>query len=139
MSIPHFTPKVEPNLFRQIARFFSTTVVGAGVDVGGFAVLAALGVQPGIANLVSAGVSVLAVYGLSRGMVFPGAHSVGGLLAFFGWYAVSILLFSWLLQLGVEAFAVPALLAKAISLPFSFALNFVAVRTIFAVVDRRRR
>lgn len=135
MLISDFTSRMAP-LLRQLLRFLSTTVVGVVIDVGGFVLLAMAGLPAGIANLVSAGVSVLAVYALSRGMVFPGRHTIGGLLAFFGWYAVSILLFSWLIQWGVDALAIPELLAKLISLPLSFTLNFVAVRTIFAVVDR---
>lgn len=126
-------------LLRQLFRFLSTTVVGVAIDVGGFVALATLGIPAGIANLMSAGVSVLAVYALSRGMVFPGRHTVGGLLAFFGWYAVSILLFSWLIQWGVDALGLPELVAKLLSLPLSFTLNFVAVRTIFAAVDRTAR
>lgn len=131
-----FTPGMS-SLFRQLVRFLSTTVVGVAIDVGGFLLLAMIGLPAGIANMTSAGVSVLAVYALSRGMVFPGRHTVGGLLAFFGWYAISILLFSWLIQWGVDALALPELPAKLISLPLSFTLNFVAVRSIFTVVDRR--
>lgn len=126
-------------LLRQLLRFLSSTVVGVAIDVGGFVVLAMLGISAGIANLMSAGVSVLAVYALSRGMVFPGRHTVGGLLAFFGWYAVSILLFSWLIQWGVDALGLAELVAKLLSLPLSFTLNFVAVRAIFAAIDRAAR
>lgn len=133
--MPDFTERVGP-LVRQLLRFLSTTVVGVVIDVGGFVLLAMLGLPAGVANMASAGLSVLAVYALSRGMVFPGRHTVGGLAAFFGWYAVSILLFSWLIQWGVDALAIPELVAKLISLPLSFTLNFVAVRSIFTVVDR---
>ncbi|WP_426622899.1 GtrA family protein [Leifsonia sp. McL0607] len=135
MRILDFSERAFP-LFRQLLRFLSTTVVGVAIDVGGFVLLAMIGLPAGIANMTSAGVSVLAVYALSRGMVFPGRHTAGGLLAFFGWYAVSILLFSWLIQWGVDVLAIPELLAKLISLPLSFTLNFIAVRSIFAVVDR---
>ncbi|AAT88263.1 hypothetical protein Lxx02070 [Leifsonia xyli subsp. xyli str. CTCB07] len=117
-------------------RFLSTTVAGVTVDVGGYAALTAAGVAAGPANLVSASSSVFVVYLLSRGMVFPGRHTVAGLIAFFGWYGFSIALFSLLLQGGVDAFALAPLAAKLISLPFSFAVNFFAVRAIFAVVDR---
>lgn len=135
MPLSDFRRHVEP-LARQLLRFLSTTMVGVVIDVGGYILLAMAGLPAGIANLISAGISVLAVYALSRGMVFPGKHTVGGLIAFFGWYALSILLFSWLIQWAVDAFAIPQLPAKLMSLPLSFTLNFVAVRSIFGLVDR---
>jgi hypothetical protein len=52
---------------------------------------------------------------------------------------VSILLFSWLIQWGVDALGLAELVAKLLSLPLSFTLNFVAVRDIFAAVDRAAR
>ena len=135
MNLKLFTPSRA--LLRQLARFLVTTVAGLCIDLGVYAVLVAAGVPAVFANLISASLSVVVVYFLSKGFVFGGRHSIGVFIGFAGWYAVSIIAFSLFVQAGVDVWGLPPMIAKVASLPFSFVANFLAVRGVFLLADRR--
>ena len=118
---------------RQSVRFLFSTCVGLAVDLGVYATLTAAGVLAGVANFVSSFAAVLLMYFFSSRYVYASrARNSAGVLLFFAWYAVSISLFSWIVQMGVGAFGLHPIVSKLGCLPFSFVLNFLATRTIFS-------
>lgn len=118
-------------LVRQAARFLVGAGVGVAVDLGLFEVLARLGVPPGIANVVSAGSSVVVVYLIVTRYAFEQRRSGRTFGLFVGWYTLSILVFSGLIELLHSATGWPAFTCKLVSLLPSFTANFVASRLLF--------
>jgi putative flippase GtrA len=118
-------------LARQAARFLAGAGVGVAVDLGLFLVLAHLGVPAGLANVVSAGTSVVVVYVIVTRYAFEQRRSGRTFLLFVGWYVVSILVFSFLIELLHGATGWAPFVCKLVSLLPSFAANFLASRLLF--------
>jgi putative flippase GtrA len=118
-------------LVGQVAGFFGTTLLGLSVDLLLYAGLTALGVVPWAANLASSAVAVVVVYLAASRLTFRAAPTIGGFMLFAAWYAVSIPVFSLLIQWGVDTLGLHPFLSKLASLPFSFAANFVFSRSLF--------
>jgi hypothetical protein len=123
-------PRPKRESLLNLARFFLGTVIGLGVDLGLFGVLVFWGATGWVANCVSSGVAVCAMYFFSTRYIFGNPVKVFGTVAFFAWYALSIAGFSAFIY-GLEtAAAVGPVLAKVMTLPISFSANFLASRCI---------
>lgn len=116
---------------RQVFRFFLSTCAGLTVDLALYAVLVWAGLLPAVSNALSSAAAVILMYFLSSRFTFRRGGGLLSVLLFFGWYAISIAFVSWLVQAGVDALGLNPMVSKVLSLPISFALNFIATRAIF--------
>ena len=120
----------------QLLRFLLGSAAGLTVDLVVFAGVLRAGAQPWIANTISAGCAVVVVYLLATRYAFGSDRTPRGFVLFVGWYVLSILLFSFFIEVLHAETGWPAFLCKLISLPPSFAANFVVSR---ALLQRRAR
>ncbi|HYO34700.1 MAG TPA: GtrA family protein [Geodermatophilus sp.] len=118
-------------LLRQAVRFLLGSSLGLAVDLGLFALGVALGASPGVANVVSAACAVVVVYLFVTRYAFDAERSRTTFALFVGWYATSIVVFSVLIELLHDQTGWSGLVCKLLSLPPSFAANFVASRLLF--------
>jgi putative flippase GtrA len=118
-------------LVGQVMGFFGTTLLGLSADLVLYAGLAASGVIPWAANLVSSAVAVVVVFLVASRFTFRAAPTIAGFVLFAGWYALSITGFSLLIQWGVDTLGLHPFLSKLASLPLSFAANFAFSRSLF--------
>jgi len=115
---------------RQLATFFFGSLAGVIVDLALFQGLVSIGAPPVLANVVSAAIAITITYFLVTRFTFPASASVKNYFLFFGWYAVSVLVFSVAIQLLAQYTNWDPFVCKLLSLPFSFAANFIASRLI---------
>lgn len=120
---------------RRFLAFFGASAVGLAIDLGLFALLTAMGLAPWLANGISATTSITAVYFLATKHSFAVRPRLSTYVAFFAWYATSIVVFSFLIDLATDLSGWPAFLWKLASVPVSFALNYGFSTLLF----RRRR
>jgi putative flippase GtrA len=123
------SPRVRP-LLRQVVRFLLGSCLGLAVDLGVFALGVALGASPGVANVVSAACAVVVVYLFVTKYAFAAERSRTTFALFVGWYATSIVVFSVLIELLHDQTGWDAFVCKVVSLPPSFAANFVASKLL---------
>ncbi|MGY1746347.1 GtrA family protein [Blastococcus sp. SYSU D00695] len=115
---------------RQFLRFLLGSGLGLLVDLGVFAVAVRLGAPPWASNVVSAGCAVVVVYLFVTRYAFSGGRSRASFAAFVAWYAVSIAVFSTGIELLHEHTGWAPFLCKLVSLPPSFAANFLFSRLL---------
>lgn len=115
----------------QAAGFLVGSGLGLAVDLSLFEVGVRLGARPWAANVVSAGVAVVVVYLFVTKYAFKAARSRSSFALFVGWYVTSIVVFSVLIELAVELTGWAPFLCKLLSLPPSFAANFLASKLLF--------
>lgn len=115
----------------QFGRFAASSALGLFIDIAGFWLASALGVEPFLANITSASASITVVYLLVSRFTFAARTSWMSYVAFFGWYATSILIFSSLISYFSYSIGGAVFLWKALSVPFSFTLNFLFSRFLF--------
>ena len=120
-----------PTHLRQLLQFSLGSGLGLAVDLGLFALGVHLGLEPWAANLISAAAAVLVVYFFVTKYAFEGGRSASRFVLFVGWYVVSVLAFSVLIDLFQEATGWAPFLCKLVSLPPSFAANFAASKWLF--------
>ena len=118
-------------LVAQLSRFLVGSGLGLLVDLSVFAGATAVGAPAWAANVLSAGCAVVVVYLFVTKYAFDGGRSRSTFVLFVAWYAVSIVVFSVLIELLHEQSGWPAFVCKLASLPPSFAANFVASRLLF--------
>jgi putative flippase GtrA len=118
-------------LLHQVTRFLLGSCLGLAVDLGLFAAGVRLGAPPWLANLVSAGCAVVVVYLFVTKYAFRSERSRLTFLLFVGWYVVSIVVFSVLIDLLHDVTGWDAFVCKLLSLPPSFAANFLASKLLF--------
>lgn len=123
---------------RQFASFFVGSLAGVAADLVLFQLFVRAGAAPGAANAISSGVAITITYVLVTRFTFKTRPSWVAYAAFFGWYAVSIAVFSIGIELVAAAVAAPPLLIKIASLPFSFLANFLMSRLVLTRVARRQ-
>lgn len=116
---------------RRFLTFFAGSLGGLVVDVGGFALLTALGVLPALANVISSGCSISIVYLLVTRFTFGTAARPITYVAFFGWYAANIAVTSTAIALATHLLVPMPLLWKAVSVPLSFVANYGFSRLLF--------
>ncbi len=118
-------------LVAQLGRFLVGSGLGLLVDLSVFAGATALGAPAWAANVLSAGCAVVVVYLFVTKYAFGSGRSRSTFALFVAWYAVSILVFSVLIEVLHDESGWPAFVCKLASLPPSFAANFVASRLLF--------
>jgi putative flippase GtrA len=128
------TPASSPPRTRTRAffAFFGGSAVGLAIDLIGFQVLVFLGLPPWLANAVSSTVSITAVYLLVSRYAFAASVKVGSYLLFLGWYGLSIFTFSTLIQVASAQLGGAPIMWKLLSVPLSFALNYLFSRFLFS-------
>ncbi|WP_166788134.1 GtrA family protein [Cryobacterium glaciale] len=116
---------------RQFLRFFVGSAVGLAIDLIGFQALISLGLSPWESNLISSSVSITAVYFVVTRFTFGVDTRFVTYGIFFGWYGLSVVGYSALIQtvstgLGGDPFG-----WKLLSIPISFSLNYAFSRFLF--------
>jgi putative flippase GtrA len=122
---------------RQLAHFLLGSCLGLAVDLSVFAIGVRLGAPAWLANIVSAGCAVVVVYLFVTKYAFRTQRSRASFLLFVGWYVLSIVLFSVLIEVLHQGTGWAPFLCKLLSLPYSFGANFGASKVLFR--DRPRR
>ncbi|SEO70241.1 GtrA family protein [Trujillonella endophytica] len=117
-------------LLAQLVRFLLGSGLGLVVDLSVFAIAIAAGAPAWAANVLSAGCAVVVVYLFVTKYAFAHGRSRASFAMFVAWYALSIVVFSALIELTREGTGWPAFVCKLASLPPSFAANFVASRLL---------
>lgn len=125
------------SVVRQLWNFFLGSGIGVTIDLVVFAVLSLAGVPAVIANTVSSALAVTATYFFVTRYAFGSRSSRLSYVLFCAWYALSIVGFSFLIEWMVGTTGLLAIVCKLISLPFSFGVNFVFSRFLFAWVQGR--
>ena len=120
---------------REFVAFFGGSAVGLAIDLLGFQLLVWAGLPPWLANATSSTVSITAVYLLVSRYAFAASARVFSYLLFLGWYGLSIFTFSTLIQLASTHLGGAPIIWKLLSVPLSFALNYLFSRFLFG---RRR-
>ncbi len=118
-------------LLRQVTRFLLGSCLGLAVDLGVFALGVRLGASPGLANAVSAACATVVVYLFVTKYAFAAERSRTTFALFVGWYATSIVVFSVLIEVLHDVTDWDPFVCKLVSLPPSFAANFVASKLLF--------
>ena len=116
---------------RRFAGFFLGSGAGLLVDLGGFGLLVALGVAPGIANLCSSFASITVVYLLVTRYSFGVGTRPSTYVLFVAWYSLAIIVFSTLIELAVVTTGLQPIVCKLASVPLSFTLNYAFSRFLF--------
>jgi putative flippase GtrA len=116
---------------RQLAHFLLGSCLGLAVDLSVFAAGVRLGAPAWLANTISAGCAVVVVYLFVTKYAFRTERSRSSFLVFVGWYVVSILLFSLLIEVVHQGTGWAPFLCKLLSLPFSFGANFGVSKVLF--------
>ena len=119
-------------LVRQALRFLVGACLGLSVDLAVFGLLSWAGLAPWAANLLSSACAVTVVYLVVTRYAFGAAMTVRSYVYFVGWYALTITVFSVLIQLVVTQTGWPPLGVKLLSLPPSFLANFLFSRALFS-------
>jgi putative flippase GtrA len=105
--------------------------MGLVVDLSIFALGVRLGASPWLANTMSAGGAVVVVYLFVTKYAFRTRRSRATFVGFVAWYLISIVLFSFLIEMLHEGTGWAPFLCKLMSLPFSFGANFGASKMLF--------
>lgn len=113
-----------PGGFRRLLSFAAGSSVGLGIDLGGFAVLVAVGVVPWLSNGISSSIALTAVYLLVTRYSFGTARRIGTYAAFVAWYASVIVASSVAIQLLTAWSGGGAFLWKLASIPVTFSANY---------------
>jgi putative flippase GtrA len=118
-------------LLHQVVRFLLGSCLGLAVDLAVFQAAVLLGATPGVANAVSSASAVVVVYLFVTKYAFAAERSRTSFLLFVSWYVVSIIIFSVLIEVLHGATGWLPFVCKLVSLPLSFAANFVASKLLF--------
>ncbi len=116
---------------RRFVGFALGSGAGLLIDLGGFGVLVALGVAPGIANLCSSFASITVVYLLVTRYSFGVGTKPSTYVIFVAWYSLAIIVFSTIIEWAVVTTGLPPIVCKLASVPFSFSLNYAFSRFLF--------
>lgn len=120
-----------PRAVHELMRFLLGSGLGLTIDLLVFAAGIRLGAPPWLANLVSSGCAVVVVYLFVTKYAFASERSRLTFVLFVGWYVVSIAVFSTLIDLLHVHTGWAPFLCKLLSLPPSFAANFLFSRVLF--------
>ena len=110
----------------SIVRWFITVGAGLVIDLSLFFTLTSLlGIPVYLSNLASSGTAITCVYLTSGKYVFKDSvYSVPRYIIFIGYYATSINLFSFLISILSQDFSFHPMVAKIVTLPISFFVNY---------------
>lgn len=119
--------------YRQFITFFIGSGIGVTADMSIFYTLTHVAlIEPWLANTISAGVGIITVYFLVTRHSFRVNQNMTSFLLFIGWYTITIITFSWIIQMLVTDWAFLPILAKIATLPFSFGSNYLFSRFLFS-------
>jgi putative flippase GtrA len=123
---------VSRRLLHELARFLLGSGLGLIVDLGIFWAAVRLDAPLWLANMISTGCAVVVVYLFVTKYTFAGGRSRSSFALFVGWYVLSIVAFSVLINhLHVQTGWAPVV-CKLVSLPPSFVANFAASKLLFS-------
>lgn len=120
------------NRFVEFLRFTAGSVAGLAIDLVGFQLLIFAGLAPGLSNALSSALSITVVYLLVTRYAFNVRKSASSFFIFLAWYGGSIVTFSLLIELVVAETGWAPMIAKALSVPVSFGLNYLFSRFLFS-------
>ena len=127
-----------PSHRRGFVMFFLGSLGGLTVDLGGFWLLATVGVPPGIANVTSSAASVTVVYLLVTRFTFGTGVRLSTYVLFVAWYGCNIAVTSTAIQVASTLVLPLPLLWKIASIPLSFLANYGFSRWLFSRDGNRR-
>ena len=112
-------------LTKAIVKWFFTVSMGLLIDLTIFYLLSSQGSPIFLCNIISSGLAITFVYFSSVRFVFKDKeYKYLRYTLFIGYYSLSISFFSYLISVLVYEFSFIPLLAKIITLPFSFIINY---------------
>jgi putative flippase GtrA len=111
--------------FKKLFGFFWGSLAGVAVDLIVFQSVVHIGVEAGFANVVSSGLAIVVTYFSVTRYVFLAKSNARKFAFFFGYYTLSITFFSIIIGFAVRLNGWPPLAWKILSLPLSFAVNFL--------------
>lgn len=114
-----------------IIRWFYTTGIGVLLDIMIFQAMIVAGLHVFLSNFISSSLAITFVYLVSVRFVFlDKQYGANRYLLFFSYYMLSIATFSNIISTMVSLFDLYPLLAKVITLPISFFINYYFVSKI---------
>ena len=110
----------------SIVRWFYTANLSVAIDLILFTTLTSVvGFPVYISNLISSGTAITFVYFTSGKFVFKDStYSTGRYIIFISYFAASINFFSYIISALVDKLSLIPLIAKIITLPISFFVNY---------------
>ena len=109
----------------RIVKWFFTVGIGLVIDLSVFFLLTNLSLHVFLSSLFSSGLAITFVYVTSIRFVFKDKnYALPRYVVFVVYYACSISFFSYLISLLVYEFSILPLIAKILTLPASFLVNY---------------
>ena len=110
----------------SIVRWFYTANLSVAIDLILFTTLTSVvGFPVYISNLISSGTAITFVYPTSGKFVFKDStYSTGRYIIFISYFAASINFFSYIISALVDKLSLIPLIAKIVTLPVSFLVNY---------------
>ena len=110
----------------SIVRWFYTANLSVAIDLILFTTLTSVvGFPVYISNLISSGTAITFAYCTSGKFVFKDStYSTGKYIIFISYFAASINFFSYIISALVDKLSLIPLIAKIITLPISFFVNY---------------
>jgi putative flippase GtrA len=109
----------------RVASFFFGSLGGVSVDLCAFNAAIFAGISPLYANMISSGLAIATTYFFLTRYTFNKHFGAKQFILFFTYYSFSIAAFSLAIDYGVRVTEWSALLCKILTLPASFAVNFI--------------
>ena len=118
-------------LNKAIIKWLITVSGGLSIDLTVFYFLSTQDVSIFLTNFISSGLAVTFVYFMSVKFVFEDkGYGYLRYVLFISYYSISISFYSYCITLLVNEFSLFPLIAKIITLPFSFIINYYCVSKI---------
>lgn len=123
-------------LMKNIAKYAAISLLGLGIDFCIYFLLFDIGFSASLSNFVSSMLAFLSVWVISARTLFKTRLQLSQFMILFFYQTLSILGFSWLVGLifGLLVQELPiswsAVGAKALTIPFSFFLNYAISRRL---------
>lgn len=126
------------NWFSQITKFGITSLTGLTIDFFIYFALIQSHVLAGFSNFISSGIAVVVVYVLSTKFVFNKRKQNSlQIFSFFAYYALSISIFSIVIQIILFCTDANELTTKFWIIPISFIANFIFSKAIIERIGKR--
>jgi len=121
-EIPNYLKKL---MTFRIVKWFFTVGIGLIIDLIIFYTLSSNSVNIFLSSLISSGLAITFVYFSSIRYVFQDKdYAISRYILFILYYAISISFFSFMITILVYEFSLVPLVAKIVTLPCSFLVNY---------------
>ena len=121
-EIPNYLKKL---MTFRIVKWFFTVGIGLIIDLIIFYTLSSNSVDIFLSSLISSGLAITFVYFSSIRYVFQDKdYAISRYILFILYYAISISFFSFMITILVYEFSLVPLVAKIVTLPCSFLVNY---------------